>query len=201
MDFLPSDLYLLLKLEQELFPKVFSDSLRQGFVQCSELFCKHRLPFLEDRIKGLILGNALECDVRHGLAVEGARTLNIAFRIGQPGTIGVSLNILSACGPEFVVIELRRQQPLPGNGNRHPADINRDPPSSPLLSYIRRCPASARGIKHKIARVGGHQHASFDNFLVRLNNICLFTSVKPPFVSVHRFPTGVTEKSIKEHEI
>ena len=99
------------------------------------------------------------------------RSLESALGIGQPGTIGIALNILGARGPQPVVIELRRQQPLPGNGNRHAADVNRDPPPPPLLRNIRRRSGPACRIKHKITGVGGHEHAAFDDLCISLNNI------------------------------
>jgi hypothetical protein len=108
--------------------------------------------FEEDWVQVRILGNALESYVRHGLVDE----------------VSPDASLLVA---KFVVIELRREQPLPGDGYSNPASVDGDPAPAPLLRDVSRRPRTARRIKDEVAWVGGHQHATADDGRWRLNDI------------------------------
>jgi hypothetical protein len=75
---------------------------------------------------------------------------------------------------EFVVVELRRHQPLAGDGQSHAAGIAGNPAPSPLLGAVGGSAGAAGGVEDQVARVGGHQNAALDDFGVGLDGVELW---------------------------
>lgn len=137
---------LLLLLERQLHPQFlaqFVGDLPQGRVGSSQSRIENRLVLGEDRIEVCVLCDALKRDVRDGLVAEAARdALRFVFQLE--------------------VFVLGGEQPLAGDGNRHPAGVDRDPAPAPLLRHIGGRARPAGWIKDEVAWVGGHEHATLD---------------------------------------
>ena len=57
----------------------------------------------------------------------------------------------------------RRHQPRASERQRDAAGVDRDPAAAPLLGDIGGGAGAAGGIEHKVAGVGGHQDAAFND--------------------------------------
>jgi len=118
--------------------------LRKGGVGGLEFGVEDRLVFGKDWVEVLVLGNALECNMRDGLVDEAADDARLLVA-------------------ESVVVELCGEEPLTGDGLGDAAGVNGDPAPTPLLRDVSRHPRTAGRIEDEIAGVGGHQHTSFEN--------------------------------------
>ncbi len=146
---------------------VFARMLRQLLPQIE----RGVLVFLPDDVDLGIVRDRLQCDVRHARVDEALRDL--AVRLADDRLAGDFHLLLHARVTirQQIVRKLRRHEPRPRKRERHPARVDRDPPPPPLLRYIRRRPRSARRVKHQVAGIGRHQHATLDNSCVCLNYV------------------------------
>jgi hypothetical protein len=101
----------------------------------------------EDRVQVGVLGDALQRHVGHRL-VDEAR-VRVGADMGRLGGGVLTLDLIE--------VELRGQQPLPRQGDGHPAGVDGDPAPAPLLGHVCGGAGAAGGVEDQIAGVGGHQ--------------------------------------------
>ncbi len=91
---------------------------------------------------------------------------------GAPGQLGLPALALRRVGHEVVRV-LRRHQARPGERQRDPAGVDRDPAPTPLLGDVGGRAGAAGRVEDEVAGVGGHEEAALDHSVVRLDNVDL----------------------------
>ena len=109
---------------------------------------------LVDRIDLGVVGDALERNVRHGFVDEPA--LQSFVWVAQR-----------------VVIEAGGHQALFGQRNGNARGVAGDPAAAPFFSDVGCSAATARWIKNQVAGVGGHEHATLNDFGLSFYDIAL----------------------------
>src|SRR5690606_5114829 len=69
------------------------------------------------------------------------------------------------------------QKALPCQGQWHAGSIAGDPATAPLFGDIGGSAGAAGGVQDNVARIGGHQNAALDNFLIGLHYIDLVSTI------------------------
>jgi hypothetical protein len=132
-----------------------------------------------------VVGDGLQRDVWDALVDEAAADVTPGVLVpdgGQgfgpadlPARLDLLPDALGRVGEQEVRV-LRGHEARAGEGQRHAARVNRDPPPPPLLGYIRRRPRPARRIEHQVTRVGGHKETALNGLRSRLDDIGLVFS-------------------------
>ena len=108
------------------------------------------------QLRRLVVGDGLQRDARHKPADLLALAVLLALVAKAAGR-----------SPRRVLQPIpgkgRRDQPLPGQRQRHPRGIAGDPAPAPLLGDVCRGPRSAGDVHHQITGIGGHLNTSCYN--------------------------------------
>src|SRR3712207_2900108 len=96
------------------------------------------------QVESGVLSNRLQTSMWYGSVPEA--TGNTCFLVNQP-----------------VVVEPSREEPLSRDSHGHPAGVNHDPSSTPLLAHICRGATATGWVEEKVTRVGGHQYATLND--------------------------------------
>jgi hypothetical protein len=72
---------------------------------------------------------------------------------------------------KLIVREYCRHQPLLGERHCDTGRVAGNPPAPPLLGYKSCCATATTDVQYQIARVGGHQEATFYNLDISLNHV------------------------------
>jgi hypothetical protein len=138
---------------------------------------QHRLKLLPDGVDLCVVGDVFEHNVGHPLIDKAVADVAVGGRSGKGRAADLRLFPLPGRGIGQQVIGVARSHDAgAGQSQGHPAGVNRDPATSPLLGRIGRGAAAAGGVEDEIAGVGGHEDATFNHLCIRLNNIYVLNS-------------------------
>lgn len=102
-----------------------------------------------------VIGDGFERDVRHGLVFEAGADALARMR-------------------KVVVIEQRSHQPLFAQGEGHTRGVAGDPASALFFCYVGGSAGATGWVEDEVARVGGHEKATGDDFRCSLYYIKTF---------------------------